>query len=598
MQFGSNGKFMAMSLTRVSHAYDMLRRHRYVVLFLVVVGVYLSNRRGLFSSDNIPARLLPVSIICEGNLDLNEFVASPTPEVPYYVTKVGGRYLSSFPIGAPLTVLPVYLLFWLVGFQFQSMNLIFLEKLSAALIAAGSVLVLYSVLEHLTSKGKSLVLAAIYAFGSSTWTTSSQALWQHGASQLYVCFMFLGLVLARKRPGFLALAGFSLGMAILSRPSSAVLWPLVVVLLVGEHLRQRQEHSLAQPGRAMLLFHLPLLLPLGFMVFYHLSYYHTLLGGYLQLIGKHKFLEQPHRLENLAGLLISPSRGLFIYSPVFLTSLYGSYIAVREVKRHWFYFVVALMTVAYVGVLTSYTKWWGGWNFGPRYMTDLLPLLVLLCVRPLELLSGKVWFRVVFAVLVLWSVTVQAIGAFYEDNGWNRLSGVDYNESARWDWKNNQILFCLTQGRSFYGNLREASYYSLEDHTIDFSKPGSERYVYYGFYPRETAVVWLKPSGGELLFSLPAEKAWGMTIETTALNQPWYHQRLTVSLNGTRLGTFTYEQGYPELETFTLQIPPGALIGGVEHLHLDVRYGMYHPSGQGMPLGAAIRRMTFIPHRE
>ncbi len=589
---------MAISMTGLSHVYDILRRHRFVFLFLLAVGVYLSNRRGLFSSDNMPARLLPVSIICEGNLDLNEFVASPSREIPYYVTKVGGRYLSSFPIGAPLTALPVYLLFSLVGFQFKLVNLIFLEKLSAALIAAGSVVVFYSVLGHVTSKGKALILAAIYAFGCSTWTTSSQALWQHGASQLYVCLMFLGLMLARERPGFHALAGFSLGMAILSRPSNAVLWPLVVVLLVGEYLRRRQEYPAARLGRAMLIFHLPFLLPIGFMIFYHLSHYHTLLGGYFQLIGEHKFLEQPHRLENLAGLLISPSRGLFIYSPIFLISLYGLYLAGREVKRHWFYFVVGLMVVAYMVVLTSYSKWWGGWNFGPRYLTDMLPLLVLLCVRPLELLSKRVWFRVVFVVLAFWSVGVQAIGAFYEDNGWNWLSGVDYNEAARWDWKNNQLLFCLTQGRSFYGDLREPSYYALENNAIDFSQPEGERHLYYGFYPHEAKAVWLKPSGGELLFSLPAKRAWDMIIETTTFNQPWRPQRLTVSLNGTHMGTFTYEQGYPESETFTIQIPHAALTGAVEHLRLDVRYSMYHPSGRGMPLGIAITRMTFMPHQE
>ena len=87
-------------------------------------------------------------------------------------------------------------------------------------------------------------------------------------------------------------------------------------------------------------------------------------------------------------------------------------------------------------------------------------------------------------------------------------------------------------------------------------------------------------------------------IETTTFNQPWHPQRLTVSLNGTHLGTFTYEQSYPESETFTIQIPRAALTGAVEHLRLDVRYSMYHPSGRGMPLGSAITRMTFMPHQE
>src|SRR6266700_2150384 len=54
----------------------------------------------------------------------------------------------------------------------------------------------------------------IYALGTSSFSVSSQALWQHGPSQLALTTGLYSLIRGRKEPFWIGLAGFSLAFAI------------------------------------------------------------------------------------------------------------------------------------------------------------------------------------------------------------------------------------------------------------------------------------------------------------------------------------------------------------------------------------------------
>ena len=55
-----------------------------------------------------------------------------------------------------------------------------MEKLSASFLAALSASLLYLVLRRRAKPSIALLLTLAYAFGTTTWVISSQALWQHG----------------------------------------------------------------------------------------------------------------------------------------------------------------------------------------------------------------------------------------------------------------------------------------------------------------------------------------------------------------------------------------------------------------------------------
>ena len=97
----------------------------------------------------------------------------------------------------------------------------------------------------------------------------------------------------------------------------------------------------------------------------------------------------------------------------------------------------------------SYSVWWGGHTFGPRYMLDVLPLLV-----PAGI-AGVGWLRTpprraLAGLALAWSIAVSATGAFvYPHERWNTTpADVDRFHERLWDWSDPQIVRCLKAGPS------------------------------------------------------------------------------------------------------------------------------------------------------
>src|SRR5262249_1505832 len=88
----------------------------------------------------------------------------------------------------------------------------------------------------------------------------------------------------------------------------------------------------------------------------------------------------PHQFWlRLYGLLLSPSRGLLVFSPVILIPVY-------LIIRYWNVLPereLAVLAVVAIGmhllILSSYSSWWAG-AYGPRLMLDVVPWFVLLAI--------------------------------------------------------------------------------------------------------------------------------------------------------------------------------------------------------------------------
>src|SRR5262249_28964740 len=88
--------------------------------------------------------------------------------------------------------------------------------------------------------------------------------------------------------------------------------------------------------------------------------------------------------EALAGTLISPSRGLFVYSPIFLISIWGMIESLKSRSQPALATCLIAVILGNWLLLSAYTRiWWGGHAYGPRYMSDITPLLVFFLIPPL-----------------------------------------------------------------------------------------------------------------------------------------------------------------------------------------------------------------------
>jgi hypothetical protein len=144
--------------------------------------------------------------------------------------------------------------------------------------------------------------------------------------------------------------------------------------------------------------------------------------------------------EGHLGLLVSPGKGLFVFTPIALIAVVGLVRALRYDDR-------ALAATCGAAVLAHWVfvgrwaEWHGGESWGPRLMTDALPLLFLFLPDGYDLAP-----RLTVALGVL-SVAIQALGAFAYDYRWERLRQrpVAAEHPELWDVPHSPIVFYATR---------------------------------------------------------------------------------------------------------------------------------------------------------
>jgi hypothetical protein len=181
--------FTLAALARITLRYEgghisrLLTHPTPIRLFLIALFIYNANGAQHGAVDTIPARFLPYSILTERNFDLDEFRFLYVHGVPAYLIRSGGHLVSQYPPLPAILALPFYLLPVFAGVPPESKLLTDMEKLAAATITALSVVLLYAAIRRLDGEKTALFLSVIYAFGTGSFSVSSQALWQHGPSQ-------------------------------------------------------------------------------------------------------------------------------------------------------------------------------------------------------------------------------------------------------------------------------------------------------------------------------------------------------------------------------------------------------------------------------
>jgi hypothetical protein len=406
-----------------------------LLLFLGVVFVYSLNDRPLTAGDTIPASYLPVSLLREFDFDLDEFSFLYAGEMPWFLQRINGRVVSAYPPWAGVLATPVYLLPVLGGLSAQSPWVHILEKLSATLITALSVVLLLFAMRQLTNEKIAWLIAIVYAFGTSSFSSSSQALWQHGPSQLFLTLTLYCLVKSLEQPRFATYAGLALGSAIMCRPSN-----VIMVIPIAAYVLFRQRHQFV--GFCLAAFP-PFLAFLTYNMIYNGSAVSTgfAIGiidpSRLRALGAHLFKTPLH--EGLAGVLFSPSRGLFIYSPILVLACIGIVVVWKDFKRALLKYLsfVPLLTIL---LAAKWINWWGGGSYGPRLLADITPFLCLYLYPPLERAHSRPLLKYAIACLVALSIGLHALRVF-AGGDWNGHPFVDWHPERLWSWSDSPMVY-------------------------------------------------------------------------------------------------------------------------------------------------------------
>jgi hypothetical protein len=376
--------------------------------------------------DTEPAHLLAISAVTEGDLYLDEFVDA-NGELPLGTTWRGGHVVSNYPIVPALLNVPVYAVAHSLGADLYAQRY-WLSLITAAAVTALSVAFMVLVLSLVCRRWTSAVLGGlIYAFGTPVWSVASQGLWQHGPSLLFITVALW--LLLKNPPRWIPLAGFFLGLAVFNRPPNALL-AAALALYVWRVYRARFV-------KFALLGALPLLLMAGYSV--------AALGSIFALGQMQEVsLFTGDLFSGLPGLLISPSRGLFVFSPVLIFG--GAYLVYalfsRQVAPLLKYLAVPVLLLVVVYAL--WHQWWGGASFSYRLLIETLPMLIAFLALCWEQVIAPRWYlQALFWPAVLVSFYTHYLGAYYYPCGFNNLpQHIDLQTWRLWDWQDSELTRC------------------------------------------------------------------------------------------------------------------------------------------------------------
>jgi hypothetical protein len=441
------------------------RRLPPAVLFIGLMSVYLSNEGPIPVRDTLVNTYLPVRLLTDGSLTFTpretpflfawkleepyrtkwefqrgegrtdvlveswdaEILGRPARELadegvlklskPLYVLTPStreGRYVNIYGPGAGLSAVPYFGALALIkGNWKENSRILWGEaRVFAAACIAGSAVVLYLTLALLLARVPSMALSLLYGLGTCVWCEPSQMLWQQTPTLLFISLGLYFLMRLSEGPRFGAACGLVLGLATLCRPTAGLLLLAAAVPVFVHEKRTRVPFVLAALP--------PLLFLAGYNAWFLGSPFRfgQVAAAETLTVGADPVPES-FFLTRTAGLLISPSRGLFVFSPFLAFSIWGAADCWK--KRSWP--ALPPLTIAFLAelaVASGWFAWFGGWSFGYRILVEWTPVLILLLVPVAERILRSKALAIPFAALGLWSIGLQVLGAYgYLPAAWN-----------------------------------------------------------------------------------------------------------------------------------------------------------------------------------
>lgn len=429
---------------------------QWVMRGLLLVVLSFANLQLIWSPDVLPNTLFAWTIVRSGDVTYDELTgtagepgpdridreayffracgASTASAPPSAPRSAGGppppgpndHVCSIFPPGMAILALPILVPAVLAGVSpGDATAILYLGHLAAAIVEALATLLLWSVLGRFVTARWAFALTLLYALATSVRTVASQALWQHAGVQLLVA-LALWLVL---HPGPVSVrrelaAGLALGLGGVVRQTAAL-----VALGIGG------GHRVALTLGAVAIGLLPLL------AYDQLAFGQPFEQGY----GSKPF-DTPFPV-GLYGLLLSPSRGLLVYAPYLAFALASLGLAWRRpgaVARRLR--GLGAVWVVTLGLYATYTEWWGGRVFGPRFLDDQAPVLFAALAWGIgQGLLARPAARIAFAVSAGWSLLLFNAAALAYDQKWDTTPvNVNFHPERLFDWADPQWLAVLT----------------------------------------------------------------------------------------------------------------------------------------------------------
>lgn len=394
-----------------------------LALFLFLYSVYLlTYTPRINSSDGLAMFATAESLLRRGEWDADQIWWMGLqqgifgPDGHLYIRKGVGVSLLALPLAGLGLIIPIW--------GAATTTLLF----NAIVTAATGALLLHYLQELGYADGVALIAALTFGLTTLAWPYA-KSLFSDPLAGL--CLLAAALALLRFRNAhhvvYTFCAGLALAVAVATRYANAALIPLYGLLLIAYQIRMQRDREAkrqeineggkraigkvaSRPANLQslvgvwLAFAAPLLVTALALAAYNLARYGDPLNtGYLP--------EESFSgiwWQGVAGLLVSPGRGLFLYAPVLLLALPATPAFWRRHRAE-----AALAWAVILAHLLLYGKWFmwhGGYAWGPRFMVPTLPFFIGAMAPAIEWAKVRAWPRLGLATLAILSGLIQVLG--------------------------------------------------------------------------------------------------------------------------------------------------------------------------------------------
>lgn len=429
----------------------------HVVVFLSCLWLNLAlGPTAPQGGDTVPNRYLAWSLAHGYGFRMEPFAplwGGSLDKVPYYVTRTWrGELISTFGPAVPLLAAPFYLADRLLhdddGDFFRIPEV---ARTTAGVASALAATLVFAACWELFGALPAFLALLALALGSAVLTVASRGLWQHTFALPFISLGLWSIVRWSQtgRQGHATLAGFSLALATCCRPQMGLFLLASWLAVSSRDLRS----GLYLAGAALA----PLIPLFAYNTWYldsPFAFAQTIRSADVALYKTgSSSVWSGNPMVGAAGLLFSPSRGLFFFSPalglgaVGMLALFGSRAPLvmdrgRLRVSRWF----AAAAVAVLALQASWFDWWGGYTVTYRPITELtVPFAAgLAFLLRLGSTTRRHWAYVLVVPSLLWSsfVAIQTV----RNPGvvvWNEEVQVDRHPERLFDLKGSPLVRIL-----------------------------------------------------------------------------------------------------------------------------------------------------------
>lgn len=316
--------------------------------------------------------------------------------------------------------------------DFLLANRLAFERLIASLFVALATCLVFLLCAEELPWTWSAGLALTFAFATPAWSIGSRGLWQHTLSMPLLAGTLWVLSTARRRPGLVPWAGLFSMTAYFVRPTNLLSLAAFSAYVLYFHRRQLVAWLAA------------MIPPAAVFGGINHSIYGALLPPYSNPERATTLLTIHTQYgEALLANLISPGRGLFVFSPVVALGGLAEITPEPDRQLRWLRLCVLAVIVIHWILLSSVVIWWAGHCFGPRFFADLAPFMVFLLIPAAQKIrEGSRPLAALGAILLLCSVFVHSQGALTKAAmDWNHKPvDIDRSPWRVWDWSHTSFL--------------------------------------------------------------------------------------------------------------------------------------------------------------